>query len=207
MVIGLDLDNTLASYDALFHRLALERGWISSAVAVVKDEVRNALRAAGREDDWTRLQGEVYGIRMGDAVPFPGSLEFVRACLRRGIEVYVLSHRTRRPYDGPDFDLHQAARRWLMARGFVGEAREALEDSNLVLAETKAGKIAAIREKGCTHFVDDLPEFLLEPGFQADVMRILFDPAGRHVPPPDGLRRIGSWHELEFLLWGAPTAA
>jgi hypothetical protein len=61
--------------------------------------------------------------------------------------------------------------------------------------EAKFGRIASI---GCTTFVDDLPEFLTDPAFPAGVVRVLFDPHG--VGAPQGVRRIGSWHEAVDLI-------
>ncbi|HEX6713425.1 MAG TPA: hypothetical protein VF066_08565, partial [Thermoleophilaceae bacterium] len=120
MVLGVDFDNTIVSYDEVFHDIAVEDGLIPAGIARTKESVRNHLRRAGREDDWTRLQGEVYGARMDRARPFHGVLEALRDCARDGIELAIVSHKTRHPYLGPRYDLHAAAREWLEQRGFVG---------------------------------------------------------------------------------------
>ena len=78
--IGIDFDNTIACYDQLFHRMALEKGLIPADLPEGKSQVRDYLRHGGKEDAWTELQGHVYGARMGEAPPFPGVIEFfVRA--------------------------------------------------------------------------------------------------------------------------------
>ena len=49
MIVGVDFDNTIVAYDALFHRVASERGLIPATVAATKIAVRDALRASGQE--------------------------------------------------------------------------------------------------------------------------------------------------------------
>ena len=67
MRIGIDFDNTIVCYDEIFHRLAVERGLIGPDAPRGKSMVRDALRRSGREAEWTRLQGEAYGPRIGEA--------------------------------------------------------------------------------------------------------------------------------------------
>src|SRR5262245_43078397 len=45
MLIGVDFDNTIVSYDALFHRIATERDLIPADLPVNKTAVRDHLRA------------------------------------------------------------------------------------------------------------------------------------------------------------------
>jgi hypothetical protein len=192
MVIGVDFDNTIVCYDRLFHCVAAERALIPATLSADKESIRNYLREQGREDDWTELQGLVYGVRIGEAEPFPGVREFFLACRRRGIPVHIVSHKTRLPVRGPQVDLHQAARGWLESRGFHEDAEIGLPAEQVFFAETKQGKLQRIGDLRCSHYVDDLPEFLLEPAFPAEVERVLFDPWNRHggrVP----FARVPSW--------------
>ncbi len=108
MRIGLDLDNTIVCYDRLFADLAVEQGLLEPGEADDKTAVRNALRARDREDAWTLLQGLAYGPRMGEAQAFDGALEFLDAARAAGLRLCVISHRSRRPYAGPPYDLHDA---------------------------------------------------------------------------------------------------
>ena len=194
-VIGVDFDNTVVAYDAIFHSLAIERGLVPASCAASKEAVRDALRAEGREDDWTRLQGYVYGPGMELAEPFPGSLEFFERCHRASVRVVIISHRTRWPYLGERYDLHAAARSWVKRHGLEVDAYFEL---------TKAAKLERIIREGCTHFVDDLPELLLEPAFPPSVARFLFDPLGDGDVEglPGSIRRMRSWGELTRVLAG-----
>src|SRR5262245_25183783 len=123
MRIGVDFDNTIVCYDEVFHRVALERGLIPPAVPVKKQAVRDHLRQIGREDDWTEMQGYVYGERMHDARPFPGALDFFRRMVVESIPVCIISHKTRHPYRGPKYDLHATAVGWLEQQGFFDPNR------------------------------------------------------------------------------------
>ena len=64
---------------------------------------------------------------------------------------------------------------WLEWRGFFDPADVGFSADRVHFGETRATKAQLVRELGCTHFMDDLPETFLEPGFPAGVIRILFD--------------------------------
>ncbi|MGH7075635.1 MAG: hypothetical protein ACREFD_15765 [Stellaceae bacterium] len=197
--IGIDFDNTIVCYDDVFHKAARERELIPPDLPENKGAVRDYLRAIDREDDWTELQGYIYGKRMELARPFDGALEFIAGCVRAGIDVSIISHKTRAPYRGPSFDLHQAARDWLGAQGVFDPARIGLPADHAVFELTKEAKLNRIAAAGCTVFIDDLPEFLNEPTFPRGVRRILFDPAGRQSVPP-GIEAATSWRQITASL-------
>ena len=199
MLIGLDFDNTIVCYDRLFHRLARERGLIPDGVPATKQAVRDHLRAAGREADWTELQGIGYGPRIADAEPFPGVKAFLAAAKRAGVEVAVVSHKTRFPYLGERHDLHAAAHTFLATHGFYATGDTGLSPERVYLEPTKHAKLDRIAALGCDVFVDDLPEFLAEPGFPPRPVKVLFDPAAAHPDRP-GCVRVASWAELAAVL-------
>jgi len=206
VVIGIDFDNTVVCYDEVFARAALDKGLIPIGFPAGKGKVRDYLRERGREDDWTRLQGDVYGVRIREAPPFPGVLEFTAGCRARRVDLHVISHKTRHPVFGESHDLHRAAHEWLEAQGFYETARTGLSRARVHFELTKQAKLARISRAGCTHFVDDLPEFLLDPDFPPGVQRILFDPNPDHAVP-DGLHHATSWSEIGELLLRAGSAS
>ncbi len=193
MRIGIDLDNTIVCYDGLFHQVAVRRGLIPNDVATDKQAVRDYLRNQGRNDDWTELQGLVYGAAMSDAKAYAGVAEFFAAALRHDWTVFVISHRTRQPYLGPPHDLHAAARNWLAAN-------VTLPEEHIFLEESLEAKLRRIVDQHCNAFVDDLPELLLHPDFPAEVERVCFDPANRCAE--SGLLRVASWSELTNRWFG-----
>lgn len=196
-VIGVDFDNTIVCYDGVFHRVAVEEGLIGPEIGASKGAVRDHLRAVGREDDWTALQGLVYGARMDAAPPFPGVLEFFRVHIAAGTPIRIVSHKTRHPFLGPRHDLHAAARGWLETHGFFDPARIGMDEGHAFFELTKEAKLARIGALNCRVFIDDLPEFLAEPAFPAGVERLLFDPNSRHRDAPGAYAaRVGDWAEL-----------
>jgi hypothetical protein len=203
MQVGLDFDNTIVCYDQVFRKVAVELGLVPEEIGTSKTAIRDHLRTAGREDRWTELQGTIYGLRMMEASPFPGVLEFLAACRAAAQRVAIVSHRTRFPYLGPRHDLHAAARDWLMRHGFHDPAGIGLPVERVFFEETKESKLTRITELGCTHFIDDLPELLAHPLFPAHVRRILFDPLGQHEPQ-SGIDaptwRLTAWDQAATLL-------
>jgi hypothetical protein len=176
-VFGIDFDNTIVCYDGLFHRVALEKGLITPEITETKDSVRNYLRVCGMEDAWTELQGYVYGARMEEAEPFPCVEDFFRTAVSKGIQVYIISHKTRYPFRGPNYDLHDAALNWLDSRGFFAKKGIGISRENVFFETTKEDKLRRIEDMDCSYFIDDLPEFLMEDAFPRKTKRVLFAPS------------------------------
>lgn len=189
--IGVDFDNTIVSYDELFWRAAVDKGLIPESVTVTKNAVRDYLRSQNREHEWTVLQGVVYGERMVEADAFPGVIEFFTACMRSGIAPFVVSHRTKYPIVGKRHDLHAAATRWLTAHGMA----DLLPVDHVFFEISKNDKMARISALACTHFIDDLPEFLTMPGFPKIDQRILFNPQ-ESISHLDGVVIMRSWTDI-----------
>lgn len=194
MRIGIDFDNTIVSYDALFHRVALEQGVIPAGLPPSKLAVRDHLRRQDRENVWTEMQGTVYGARMDEAAAYPGVLEFLRWGRDAGLALSIISHKTRHPYIGPKYDLHQSARRWVETHLNDG-GRPLVRPEAVFFELTKEEKIACIRKSGCDYYIDDLPEILLAPDFPAGTRPILFDPDAHHRTS-GALRRTENWSEI-----------
>ncbi len=193
MHVGLDFDNTIVSYDAMFHRIARDEGLVPDDLPVSKLSVRDHLRRTGREDQWTAMQGVAYGPRMAEAEAFNGVHEFLAWARGTGIPVSIVSHKTRHPFIGERHDLHAAARAWIDLH-LVDADGPLVAPESVHFELTKTDKLARIGAAGCDVYVDDLPEILLAPGFPAAIGRILFDPDGHHAQ--SGLERAASWAEV-----------
>ena len=200
MLVGVDFDNTIVCYDQVVHRSAVEQGLIPESVTATKGHVRDYLRECGQEEAWIELQGHLYGKAIEDASAFEGATDFFMKCREEGIAVRIISHKTLRPFRGHPYDLHQAARDWLEHRGFFRPDLIGLSRDQVFLEHTKQEKLQRIGRLGCTHFIDDLPEFLAEPDFPEGVRRVLFDPDGKHEPAPSVIA-AHSWGEVQnFIL-------
>jgi hypothetical protein len=197
MRLGLDFDNTLVNYDRLFRSVALGKQWIPASVAAHKNAVRDHLRAAGKEEIWTRLQGEVYGAHILEAEPCEGMLAALKWLSQREVAMCIVSHKTRTPYLGAARDLHAAARSWLEHQGFHDAAALGWPHEQVFFELSKEAKVDRILSQHCTHYVDDLPEILdLLPDH---VEKIYFAPNDA-TDARTGWRVMHTWRELPALL-------
>jgi hypothetical protein len=176
MRIGIDFDNTIACYDGVFHAAALERSLIPADLARDKNSVRDYLNGSGRKDEFTELQGYVYGARMDLVSPYPGFAEFIAAVGQAGHELFIVSHKTRHPIRGPKRDMHAAARGFLTDRGLTGSGLAQIDPANVFFELTREQKVARAHTLACNVFIDDLPEILSLDGFPDGMRKILFDP-------------------------------
>lgn len=197
MLLGLDFDNTLISYDQLFRHVALDKGLIPAETAPLKNAVRDYLRRHDREDVWTLLQGEVYGGRILEAEPYPGMHETLVNLSARQIPMCIVSHKTRWPYLGERRDLHAAARSWLERQRFYATDGLGWQDAQVFFELTKEDKVARIVAQRCTHYIDDLPEIL--DMLPDTVDKILFSP-GEGGVTQHGWTVMHDWSELPTLL-------
>jgi hypothetical protein len=206
MRIGIDFDNTIVCYDTVFYIAAREKNLIPESVSPTKSSVRDYLRSVDQEDDWTELQGYIYGTRMELAQPFPGVFDFMRRAIEANIGIFIVSHKTQHPYMGPRYDLHAAARGWLESQGVFDPGKIGLATEAAFFEPTKELKLSCIGALDCSHFIDDLPEFLDEPAFPQGVEKLLFEP-GEERPVSTPMQRVTSWREIGALLLGEGMAA
>jgi hypothetical protein len=80
--------------------------------------------------------------------------------------------------------------RWLESNGFYRSA--AISRGEVYFELTLQEKLARIGSMQCSHFIDDLPELLLEPNFPKSVERMLFAPQTK--PAADfPFQHVSSW--------------
>lgn len=179
--IGIDLDNTIADFRAVFAALAVDAGVVDgdAAARATREGIRAAVRAeTGGENLWQQLQAQAYGPQMGRATVFPGCREFIAERRRRGDSVFVVSHRTEyaaADRGSPRTSLHDTARHWLAAAGLIGDG--AIEADHVHLETSREAKIARIAGLDLDLFIDDLPEVLDDPAFPATTRGARFAPA------------------------------
>ncbi len=192
-ILGLDFDNTLVIYDRIFHEIAIERKLISRCTPIDKTAIRDELRKQGKDDQFTLLQGEVYGKRILEADPAAGMVLALRKIRERGISMVIVSHKTRIPYKGPEYNLHQAAWDWLEKNEFFDHNGLNLSRDKVFFEETKEKKVARIQELNCTHYIDDL-EPILEM-IPEQITRIKYGKLSNKGKNA-GIREMNDWSEL-----------
>lgn len=196
--IGLDLDNTLIDYDAVFGEIGATLGMLpADHHSLNKTEVRAYLRRQpDGETQWMRLQGQVYGRYLDAARLYPGVAEFLTRLKALGVTVSIVSHKTRfGHYDPAQVSLWDAAVAFLDKRGFFAADGFALRRERVFFEETRSAKLARIAAIQCDIFIDDLPEVLLDPAFPARTERLWFA-NGQPASECPGLQAYDTWDAL-----------
>ena len=202
MVIGVDFDNTIITYDRLIQRLAWERELIGTEVPCNKRCIRDAIRRRpGGETEWRRLQAMVYGPLIGEAELIEGVDQFFESCRHRGIKVYVVSHKTNlAAADETGTSLREAALDWMSGHGFFMPERFGLRRQDVYFEDTREWKIERIVRLGCTHFIDDLVETFQEPSWPRHVKKVLYAPHSCEPTGP-GIAVYSSWKAINEHLF------
>jgi hypothetical protein len=174
--IGLDFDNTIITYDAVFLAAARKWGLVGADFSGGKQAIRDTIRLLpDGELSWQKLQGQVYGKGLAQAEMVKGVDAFLRRCRDSNVPVVIVSHKTEFGHHDPDrVNLRDAARSWMSERGFFRAAGYGIAPNAVYFENTRQDKIARIAQVGCTHFIDDLEEVLSDPTFPAEVEPILF---------------------------------
>lgn len=191
MVIGLDFDNTIVDYNALFYCTALESELVDGSVAATKTAVRDFVRRHdGGEILWQKLQATIYGPDINKAVLFSGVLEFLSRCVQCNMPVYVVSHKTQYARRG-EVDLRKAALGFMESKGLFNEGPFGLNKERVFFADTRQEKVDIICSLGCDFFIDDLIEVFEEPSFPVGIAGFLFDPGNENQNA--GVSIVNSW--------------
>ena len=176
VTIGIDFDNTIISYDSLIHKIALENNVIPSLLPPSKKKIRDHLRTVKNgEIEWQKIQAVIYGTRIMEAEAMEGVLEFIAACLNKGIKVYIVSHKTTYSnlYKNVT-NLRGAALTWMEHYLFFDK----FSDENVFFESTMEEKIKRIAELKCDYFIDDSEELFMHGIFPSSVKKILFSAEG-----------------------------
>ena len=187
MKIGIDFDNTIVCYNEAFFKAALKRHLIPTTIHPSKKAIRDYLRSMGKEKEWTLLQGYVYGSQMNLATPYSGVTTFFQRCQALKISPIIISHKTKHPYLGPSYNLHEAAKQWL--------ANQPFKPTAAYFELTLGKKLHRISQLKCDYFIDDLLELLTEKSFPPRIKKVLFDPDDCHSSPPN-LIHCSSWEAI-----------
>lgn len=195
-LLGLDFDNTIVSYDKLFHKLAVEKGLIDQTMPKNKRVIRDFLRREGKDHDFSLLQGEAYGPRILDSEKADGVFKALKKITDNGIKMVIISHKTMLPYFGPKYDLHAAARKWLKYNSFTTEEGLGIKSEQVYFEPTKKEKVKRIESLGCTHYIDDLPEIL--EMINPRINRILYREGIDHGEEDKEYTVLKKWSELSI---------
>ena len=203
MVIGLDFDNTIASYKSLFQEVCLDIDLIDETWNGTKKELRELIRQTPNgEKTWMRIQGKVYGEFMHRADLIYGVAIFLIKCKTRNIPVYIVSHKTEYGhFDEKKIPLREEALNWMDKKNLFNKEYSPINKEDVFFTSSREEKVEKIDKLGCTYFIDDLIEVFEEPKFPKDVDKILFSSDKENQK--NGLKVFDNWTDInEFILDG-----
>tara|TARA_B110000014_G_scaffold149909_1_gene104540 strand:+ start:1821 stop:3437 length:1617 start_codon:yes stop_codon:yes gene_type:complete len=204
MHIGLDFDNTIASYDALFIFVASELGLVEKNSKLNKTELRDFIKElSDGEELWMKLQGQVYGRYMHRAKLMPGIKNFLLRCKLRKIDVCIVSHKTEYGhFDDENISLRKEALAWMTKLNFFNNDSMPLSLDKIYFAETRQEKVDKIKELNFDFFVDDLVEVFNEKDFPKHVKKILFN---KEKQAKNGMIAFDNWPDIDAYILGEET--
>jgi hypothetical protein len=198
MILGIDFDNTIIDYDNLFYRAGLSLGVLPDGPVLDKKTIRSLLVENGRENDWIRIQGLVYGKCIQAARVMEGFSSFLGQCQTGGWTVFIISHKTKETILGEKFNLHDSALTWLEKNRIFGPGIQGAV-RGVFFELTREDKIQRINQLRCNIVVDDLTEVLQHPGIANGVGKILYD-SRAHAKKPSEFVTISNWNNAYDLI-------
>jgi hypothetical protein len=95
--------------------------------------------------------------------------------------------------------LRYAALGWMRANGFFDPVGLGFSVDDIYFEGRQSEKVARIKELGCTHFIDDLPEIFAEKSFPVEVLRILLSTGGEGADAADAV--ISDWFDIHDFMF------
>jgi len=169
MRIGIDLDNTIIDYSYSFFKVAKEDNLISYRDPKNKKAIKSILISKFDENVWTKLQGKIYGEKIMTAKKYKNFDSFVKYMSGKGIEIFIISHKTKYPFLGKKTDLHNSANLWIKKN-----INNKIKKKNIYFETTLSKKIKRIKSLKLDYFIDDLEKVLNHKNFPDNCNKILF---------------------------------
>ncbi|MEI7635768.1 MAG: hypothetical protein WCJ37_00555 [Syntrophus sp. (in: bacteria)] len=197
LIIGVDFDNTVISYDDILCKLTHERG-LSATFPCSKKALRDLLRQLPNgEIEWQKWQAIMYGPMIGEAKLIRHVGDFFRLCRIKNVSVNIISHKSEyAAQDTKGINLRTAALKWMHDNHFFSMDGLGLNQEAIFFCNTRQEKIKKIKQLGCNYFIDDLEETFLEEDFPPTVQGILYSPTGDHSQAIEKLMIATDWKEI-----------
>ena len=204
MIIGIDLDNTIVDYRKSFWKTGLLTGILNEKNSVLfcknnasfpsKVEIKNYLLSIENgEDLWETLQGQVYGKYIENASIYPGVVNFILHCKRRGVKIYIISHKTEFGHnDTTKTPLRSSALDFLDRRNLISNF-SGIESDDIFFFNNRIDKVKKIGDLRCNYFIDDLPIVFFQKSFPTNTKKILFD---------INSKKMNSWKAINDFFFG-----
>jgi hypothetical protein len=155
--LGIDLDNTIICYDNLIHNLAKKKFPKIKLKKNIRSKkiIKNKIIKFYNNNQWTKLQGIIYGEKILDAKLFNNFKEGIKK-LKDEFEIFIISHKTNKAAIGKDINLRNAAKKFLKQNDISFCKNELVNRNKILFASTQKEKIKLIKNKKIDIFIDDL---------------------------------------------------
>lgn len=195
LYVGIDLDNTILSYDKLLRKLALELGFVDGSCPRRPRDIRLSLRAFADneiegERRWQRLQTMVYGTRIDDAEIDPHFNAAMAAIRNLGGTILLIAQKKDNPELPPDDTYREKVMETLRKRKFFDSEGFDVKEEHVYFCRTWGEKVAKIKELRLDTFIDDKPRIFDHPLFPKKTFGIRL---GEKVPK---IFSVQSWPEI-----------
>lgn len=196
MKFGIDLDNTIVDYSDVFKKIAVGLVEFSGQEFTGKESLAAHLRSINREDLWTEIQGFVYGPMMTDAKISEGLVSVLANEVKASDEIIIISHRTKFPSSGLDFDLHGGARDWIN-KNVISQPELSKLNLSYYFETSIEDKIKRIQSTAVDIFIDDHLGILSHTLFPSKVAKIHLSAVEGAL---EGILTMSSWKEFPAIL-------
>ena len=198
--IGIDLDNTIISYDKAFQLGAIYSGLVDKSCKLNKKDLRDLIRKRpDGETAWQMLQSYVYGEGINEAVLFPGVYRFLWRCRERKIEVEIVSHKTEfGNFDSKKISLRDSATSFLINHGLLGDKNSLIK--KITYKKSKIEKIDFIKKNNYEFFIDDLEDIIFSKELKNQNKIFFSHDASSNINSKIVIAK--SWDEISQNLFG-----
>ena len=202
MRVGIDIDNTIICYDKAFASLAKKTGF-DVPPSASKQEVKAWFHQHGLHEEFTILQGQIYGKFISMAHIFEGVPHFIADAIRQRHQLFLVSHKTKYPIKGDQVDLHEAAINFLSQQNIVCDQKpNAIPFDHVYFEQTLESKVQKIADLNLDFFIDDLLVVLTHEKFPETSRPIWFSSETACNNNPQ-IQRCKSWVSINDKILGA----
>jgi len=192
--IGLDLDNTIISYDKLIFELAEKKYSISKRfIDKDKDFLKKEIIKKKGNKEWTAFQGLIYGKYILRA-KLSNSFYNTISKIKNFYDLYIISHKTKWSKIGIKINLRNAAKKFLKKNKISYCKNSLISNKNIFFENTEEEKIKKIKNLKLNYFIDDLIKVLLR--LPKRINKINFNLKKRK-----NFLTINDWQDLETIIF------
>jgi hypothetical protein len=189
--IGIDLDNTIISYNNIINLLAKKKYKLNKEKnnkVLIKKEI---IKKYG-EVEWTKFQSLLYGENLKFAEVFYNFKKNISK-IKNDYEIYIISHKTKYPYIGKKINLIYESKKFIKINKISYCKNEIIKKENIYFENTIENKIKRIKKLKINYFIDDLEGILNK--LPNNINKIIFNNTSNKY------YSLTNWDNLETILF------